>query len=219
MSLKGGREEHFGPIAAFFYRALAERALAPMHARIAAELPLEKGSLLDVGCGPGRLTRLIGAARPGVSVTGLDLSADMIRQAERGPKLPNVVFRQGRPASLADADAFDFAVSVLSFHHWEEPTAELAGIHRALKPGGRLWIYEQDPEADPKDMHADRAPLPFGLRMPLFFQRRLARGHGFSMREVEEKVRPAVARTPFGAVSAARSGGCLRLELRKQKLE
>ena len=64
-------------------------------------------------------------------------------------------------------------------------------------------------------MHADRAPLLFGLRVPLVFQRRLARGHGFSMREVEEKVRPAVALTPFGRVSVARSGACLRFELRK----
>ena len=215
MNLKGGKEERFGRLASFFYRLWAEPALEPMHARIAAEIPLETGRLLDVGCGPGRLTRRIAGARPGVSVTGLDLSADMVSQAQRGPRLPNLDFRQGTPASLGVSEEFDFAVSVLSFHHWEEPVAELAGIHRALKPGGRLWIYEQDPDAAAADIHADRACLWGGLRVPISWPRRLARGHGFTRREVDEVVRPAVARTRFGALAAARSGSCLRLELKK----
>lgn len=215
VNLKGGKAEEFGRIAAFFYRRWAEPALAPMHARIAAEIPLEAGRLLDVGCGPGRLTRAIAARRPGVAVLGLDLSADMVRQAERGPGLPNLAFRQGRPASLPAEGGFDFAVSVLSFHHWEEPVEELAAIHRALAPGGRLWIYEPDPEASTADIHADRAPLWGGLRVPASWQRRLARGHGFTRREVDEAVRPAVARTPFRTLGVSPSGSCLRLELQK----
>lgn len=215
MNLKGGREERFGPLASFFYRLWAEPALAPMYARIAAEIPLTSGRLLDVGCGPGRLTRAIALRRPGVAVTGLDISAAMIRQAERGPHLPNLELRQGSPASLGSADEFDFAVSVLSFHHWEEPVEELTGIHRALRPGGRLWIFEPDPEAESADIHADRAALWGRLRVPAAWQRRLARGHGFTRREVDEVVRPAVARTPFATLAVARSGSCLRLELQK----
>jgi len=215
VNLKGGREERFGPLASFFYRLWAEPALAPMHARIAAEIPLTSGRLLDVGCGPGRLTRRIARGRPGLSVTGLDVSADMVSQAERGPRLPHLDFRRGTPASLGIFEEFDFAVSVLSFHHWEQPVAELAGIHRALKPGGRLWLYEPDPEAAAADIRADRAPLWGALRVPISWQRRLARGHGFTRREVDEVVRPTVARTPFAALEVARSGSCLRLELQK----
>ena len=215
MNLKGGKEERFGPIMAFLYRVWAEPALAPMHRRIAAEIPLEKGRLLDVGCGPGRLTRRIAERRPRVAVTGVDLSPDMIRQAARGPRLPNLEFRQGNPSTLSVSDGYDFAVSVLSFHHWEEPEDVLAGIHRALVSGGRLWIYEQDPEADTASIHADRAPVFGRLRVPAAWQRRLARGHGFTRREVDEKVRPAVARTPFRTLGVARSGSCLRLELQK----
>lgn len=215
MNLKGGREERFGPILSLLYRWWAEPALAPMHARIAAEVPVERGRLLDVGCGPGRLTRLIAAARPGVAVTGLDLSPDMIRQAGRGRRLPNLEFSVGNPALLAIADEFDFAVTVLSFHHWEEPEEVLAGIHRALKPGGRLWIYEPDPEAATEDIHADRTPLFGRWRVPAAWQRRMSRGHGFTLDEVERVVRPAVARTPFRTLVAARSGSCVRLELRK----
>ncbi len=215
MNLKGARPERFGPLASFFYRLWAEPALAPMHERIAAGIPLESGRLLDVGCGPGRLTRAIALRRPGVEVTGLDISADMIRQAQRGPRLPNLEFRQGSPASLGSANEFDFVVSVLSFHHWEEPVEELAGIHRALKSGGRLWIFEPDPEAASADIHADRAALWGPFRVPAAWQRWLARGHGFSHRELDEVVRPAVAGTPFATLAVARSGSCLRLELQK----
>jgi SAM-dependent methyltransferase len=145
---------------------------------------------------------------------GLDLSADMIRQAERGPRSTNLVFHQGRPASLEGGEPFDFAVSVLSFHHWEEPAEDLAAIHRILVPGGRLWIYEQDPEADAAAIHADRAPLFFGLRVPIAFQRRLARGHGFTVREIEVNVRPLVERV-WARFEVNRSGACFRMELQK----
>lgn len=214
MNLKGGRPERFGAIASFFYRLCAERALSPMHDRIAAEIPVDRGRILDVGCGPGRLTRRIAAARPNAEVTGLDLSADMIRQAERAPKLRNLVFRQGRPASLEGGAPFDFAVSVLSFHHWEEPAEDLSAIHRILSSSGRLWIYEQDPEADGAAIHADRARLWLGLRMPLVWQRHLARGHGFTAREIEANVRPLVERT-WKRFEISRSGSCLRMELQK----
>jgi SAM-dependent methyltransferase len=215
VNLKGGKPERFGPIAAFFYRLWAEPALSPMHARIAAEIPLETGRLVDVGCGPGRLTLRIADAHPGVAVTGVDVSEGMIAQAHKGPPRPNLEFRVGSVGSLAAVEAYDFAVSVLSFHHWEEPAEDLAAIHRALVPGGRLWLYEPDPDADAAAIHADRAPLWLGLRVPIAWQRRLARGHGFTRGEIEREVRPLVARTPFARLEIGRSGSCLRLELRK----
>jgi SAM-dependent methyltransferase len=215
VNLKGMKPEHFGRIASFFYRLWAEPALAPMHERIAAEPPLEQGDLLDVGCGPGRLTRRMAERRPKVRVVGLDPSADMIREARRTPAPANVEFREGTPALLSAGfvEQFDMAISVLSFHHWEEPETELRAVHRALKPGGVLWIYEQDSEASAADLHADRAPLFGFLRVPAAWQRRLARGHGFSREEIETGVRETVARTPFGSLAVAHPGSTFRLEL------
>jgi SAM-dependent methyltransferase len=216
VNLKGAKTESFGALAAFFYRWWAEPALAPMHDRIVEEVPIVSGNLLDVGCGPGRLTRRIAERHPEVRVTGLDLSADMIRQARRGPGLPNLEFRQGSPASAGSSEEWDMALSILSFHHWEEPVEDLSAVHRALKPGGRLWIYEQDAEASNGELHADRAPLWGFLRVPGCWQRRLARGHGFTRREVEGVVRPAVAQTGFRTVRIERTGSTFRLELRKE---
>jgi len=215
VNLKGGRPEKFGAIGSFLYRRLAERSLAPMHRRIAAEVPVSSGRVLDVGCGPAALTREIARSRPAAAVTGIDPSPDMIRQAERSPRPPNLELRVASPAGAGLADEIDFALTVLSFHHWEEPVEELAAIHRALKPGGRLWIYEPDPEAADAAIRADRAPLLGRLRWPPSFERWMERGHGFTAREIESTVRPAVGRTPFRGVSAVRSGSCWRLELEK----
>lgn len=213
MNLKGAQPERFGGIAAFFYRRWAEPMLAPMHRRIGAEVPLEEGRLLDIGCGPGRLDRLIAAALPGLHVVGLDESQDMLRQAARGPNPPNLEFRLGRLEETDFREEFDFAVSVLSFHHWEEPERGLEAAYRALKPGGSLWIYEQDPEASGAQLRRDFAPLWGWLRTPAWLKRRMARDHGFSAREIEEVVRPAVSRTSFRNLELTPTGATFRLSL------
>lgn len=215
VNLKGAPPERFGSVSALFYRLWAEPTLAPLHRRVGAEVPIERGRLLDIGCGPGRLDRLLAATWPDLSVVGLDESPGMLRQAAKGPNPSNLEFRLGR---LEDADfdeTFDFALSVLSFHHWEDPEGGLAAAHRALRPGGRLWIYEPDPEAESSVLRSDYAPLWGFLSLPLWICRAGFRGHGFSQKEAEEVVRPAVERSSFGEMTVSRRGSTLRFELTK----
>jgi SAM-dependent methyltransferase len=213
VNLKSAAPEKFGPVKTFFYRLWAEPSVDPMHRRIAAEVPIDRGSLLDVGCGAGKLDRLIAAARPNLHVVGLDSSEPMIRAARKRAALPNLEFRLGTVEQTGFSTEFDFAITVLSFHHWEEPEKTIAAIHRALVPGGRFWIYEMDPDASAEAIRADRAPLLGFLRIPIGLQRRMAREHGFSLREVDSVVRPVVARTPFRELRVTRNGSMLRLEL------
>ena len=171
-----------------------------------------EGALLDVGCGPGRLTRRIAERRPGVRVTGLDPSADMIRQARRSPAPANLAFREGTPATAGFVEAFDMAVSVLSFHHWEEPAEELFAVHRALKPGGVLWIYEQDAKASAAELHADRAPLFGFLRVPAAYRG----GSPAAMGSRAPRSRRPCARSRTDTASHARGrshGPTFRIEL------
>ena len=215
MNLKGEPPERFGPLRSWLYRKIAEPALTPLHLRIGAEVPIEAGRLLDIGCGPGRLDRALAAARPELQVVGLDSSDGMIRGAGRGPRLPNLEFLR---SSVEDADfheEFDFALAVLTFHHWEEPVRGLEAVYRALKPGGRFWIYEPDPESSREELWRDQAPLWGWFRLPMVIARRALRHHGFTSEEMETLVLPAVAETPFGSGTVSARGSTLRLELAK----
>jgi SAM-dependent methyltransferase len=216
MNLKGGGPEKFGAIRSFFYERLAEPSLEPLHRRIASEIPIERGRLLDIGCGPGNLDRLLAAGRPNLAVVGLDDSEAMIRRAARETRLPNLEFRRGAVEELPFREEFDLALSVLSFHHWEEPEAGLEAVHRALKPGGRFWIYEGDPEAPWEELRRDQRPLFGWLRLPERLVRKGLRGHGFTAAEADRVVRPAVARTSFRTCEISRSGSMLRISLARQ---
>lgn len=215
MNLKGTATEKFGAIKTFLYGLWAEPSIAPMHRRIAAEVPIETGKLLDVGCGGGTLDRLIAAARSGVRVVGLDSSEAMIRTARRRPSAPNLEFRLGTVEGAAFSEEFDFALTVLSFHHWEEPLQGLTAVHRALAPGGRFWIYELDPGATADAIRRDRGAVWGLFRMPVRLQRAMSRDHGFTREEVDEVVRPVAERSPFGGLRVTATGSTLRLEFAK----
>ena len=217
-NLKGSGPEKFGAIRSFFYQLWAEPSIEPLHRRIAAEVPIEQGRLLDVGCGPGNLDRLLAAQRPGLSVVGVDESETMIRRAARRHLIgvTNLEFRRGAVESLLLREEFDFALSVLSFHHWEEPEAGLEAVHRALKPGGRFWIYEGDPEAPWEELRRDQRPLFGWLRLPEGLVRKALRGHGFTASEADRVVRPAVARTSFRTCEISRSGSMLRISMARE---
>ena len=154
----------------------------PFYRRIAEELvPLvpPDGSLLDVGCGPGQLDIELARLAPGIRVTGLDVDESMIARAEaKAARLP-VPYAASRPrfvigdvAALPFPDgSFDAIVSTLSMHHWADPAAGLAEIHRVLRPGGRAAVWELAPriralENRMPDLAGLAAASPFGGATP-----------------------------------------------------
>ncbi|HKF41715.1 MAG TPA: class I SAM-dependent methyltransferase [Thermoanaerobaculia bacterium] len=213
MNLKGARPESFGTVLSFFYEKIAQSNFEPGHRRIALEIPITTGRLLDVGCGPGGLDRMIAQARPSVTVVGLDESEPMVRRALRRPRPPNLEFRAGSIEKAVMAEEFDFALSVQSFHHWEEPEAGLEAVYRALKPGGRFWIYEGDPEASSEDLRRAQRGIGGWLRVPAPLLRKQLRGHGFTAGEVKSVVAPVVARTGFRTCEVNHSGALLRISM------
>ena len=89
--------------------------------------------ILDLGCGDGVLTEKIAAA--GAAVTGVDASPDMIAAAQRRGLAARVM----NGARLEFAGEFDAVFSNAALH-WmkDDPDAVIAGVVRALKPGGRF---------------------------------------------------------------------------------
>jgi SAM-dependent methyltransferase len=131
------------------YDALIASLLGGFYERVADEVAasIPTGTILEVGSGPGQLAVLLARKAPRLTVTGVDLSAEMVERAARrseGAGLgEHVRFEVGDVGALPFPDAgFDGTVSTLSLHHWPEPTCGLAEIHRVLKPGGETLIYD-----------------------------------------------------------------------------
>jgi SAM-dependent methyltransferase len=88
--------------------------------------------ILDLGCGDGALTARLAAT--GAVVVGVDGSPDMVRAAQA----------RGLDAHVADGQAlafeaeFDAVFSNAALHWMPDGAAVIAGVFRALKPGGRF---------------------------------------------------------------------------------
>jgi len=103
--------------------------------------------VLDVGCGPGfYCMELAEEVGPSGSVVGLDGSEAMLALAgRRCAELGNVELRLADATSLGVADAdFDAAICVQVLEYVAETRAGLAELHRALKPGGRVLVWDID---------------------------------------------------------------------------
>ena len=108
--------------------------------------------ILDLGCGPGRLTVMLLEAMGQGTVIGLDRSEAMLREAAgRTAEHPPVtalhdaaldpshlsyVLADG--AALPFADAFDAVFSTAALHWMPDHAAVFASVYRALAPGGRF---------------------------------------------------------------------------------
>ena len=131
-----GSRVFFGPIFRHVAREVA--AVTPPGAAV-----------LEVGCGPGHLA--IRMARDhGLRVTASDLDPAMVARAAANadrafapddPARPTIVV--GDVAALPfPSGTFDVAVSTFSMHHWADPVAGFAELHRVLRPGGRALIWD-----------------------------------------------------------------------------
>jgi SAM-dependent methyltransferase len=105
---------------------------------IAAHLPLDRGRVLDLGCGPGRHTAHL--SRRGAQVVGLDLSRTLLRRA-RELGVPAIGFVRGDMRRLPFAvAAFRVVVNLFtSFGYFaddDEHTAVLNEVAAVLGPRG-----------------------------------------------------------------------------------
>lgn len=104
-----------------------------------------KAKILIGGAGTGYESILYSEPNPEWSVTGFDLSVEMIKRANT--KIKNkgleerVTIHNCIISDIAETD-FDAAVSVLVMHFIEDKKAYLENIYRRLKPGGVLLLAD-----------------------------------------------------------------------------
>ena len=104
--------------------------------------------VLDVGCGPGSITRgLAERVAPG-EVVGVDLSRETLESARRDAAargLDNLRYEEGSVYALPFPDAsFDVAYAHQVIQHLREREAALREMLRVVRPGGLLAIREVD---------------------------------------------------------------------------
>lgn len=99
--------------------------------------------LLDIGCGDGKITAELAGMLPEGSVTGVDVSPEMIgfaRQAFPPEVCPNLEWQVMDASALTFEGGFDLVFSNATLHWLIDQRPVLAGIARALEPGGRLAV-------------------------------------------------------------------------------
>ncbi len=122
---------------------MQKRLFDPVHqAVLALASKLDApGTVLDVGCGTGRLLRVASTYWPQAQLLGVDPAEGMIEVARH--LNPAATFLSGTAEALPLPDAsIDLAISTLSFHHWHDQAAGVRDIARVLRPHGFFLLTD-----------------------------------------------------------------------------
>jgi ubiquinone/menaquinone biosynthesis C-methylase UbiE len=113
----------------------------------------KRGRALDIGCGPGQIVLKLAQRLPGWQFTGVDRSANMVRQAlaardemarQTGDDpAARVQFSVADGGNLSFPDgSFDLILCNSVLHHLEQPGRLLAEIARLASPGGAILVRD-----------------------------------------------------------------------------
>jgi trans-aconitate 2-methyltransferase len=100
-------------------------------------------SLLDIGCGDGKVTMEFAELLPEGRVLGVDNSDEMIAHAKSlfpPSSFPNLDFQQADATQLSFDQRFDIVFSNAALHWIIDHRPVIKGIYELLKPKGGIYI-------------------------------------------------------------------------------
>ena len=107
------------------------------------------GNYLEIGAGPGLLAAMLVEENKNLSITAVDLSAQMANIAceyFRGRQLQDrinyVVSDVNDENMIQGLGKFDLVYSTLSLHHWKEPEKSIRNLWQVVKDNGMLYICD-----------------------------------------------------------------------------
>lgn len=195
-----------------FLRGMRDRGV--METKDIIKKGMDTGHMLEVGPGPGYLGLEWLKATPETKLTGIEISPNMIRIAEKNAAeyglAGRVAYVEGDAMHMPFSDgAFDGVFTNGSLHEWEHPERVFSEIYRVLKPGGRFYV---------SDLKRNANPVVAGIMRLLAKPRSMRAGlassiaAAYTREELESVVRRAgiegsVSENPFGlCVTGVRQG-------------
>lgn len=115
--------------------------------------------VLDFGCGIGTTTRYLAQTFERAEIVGADTSSGALKYAAERYGSNRIQFR--KLEEVPGEGAFDLCYVNGVFHHIEpdERVGALSGIHRALRSGGFLALFENNPWNPGTRMVMSRIPF------------------------------------------------------------
>lgn len=142
VSLQGVADKYNRPEEVAYHREIAAEGLEPWELDFVNRFALEKGELLDIGCGAGR--EAIALAKLGFKVTAIDIAPAMIEEARRKAKEENLNIRfevKSAPYLNYKDNSFDYILFGKAVYSYIPTSAlrikTLQEVKRILKPAGR----------------------------------------------------------------------------------
>jgi SAM-dependent methyltransferase len=121
----------------------------PTAGRLVEGAEVEDGDgVLDIGCGTGNVA--ITAARRGASVTGTDITPEMLEKARKRARVAGfedrIEWREGDAIDLPfEDDAFDVTLSCLGHMYGDPPDEAARELLRVTRPGGHVGFVSWTP--------------------------------------------------------------------------
>ena len=122
---------------------MQKRLFNPVHQEVlalASKLDTP-GTVLDVGCGTGRLLRAASTYWPKAQLIGVDPAEGMVEVARQLNPAATFLSSTAETLPLPDA-SIDLALSTVSFHHWHNQAAGVREIARVLRPHGYFFLAD-----------------------------------------------------------------------------
>jgi ubiquinone/menaquinone biosynthesis C-methylase UbiE len=108
----------------------------------------EGTTVLEIGCGVGAQTIILGRSSPAANITSMDISPESVRLARarvQSAGMPDIGFSCGDIYRLPIArESVEHVFICFLLEHLREPERALREVHRILRPGGTLTVIEGD---------------------------------------------------------------------------
>lgn len=105
-----------------------------------ARVPIEPATIIDLGCGPGHLTRYLRARWPDAHILGIDSSAEMIDEALRSNSDPDANYDVHDVTTWKPYEPVDLIVSNAMFQWVPDQFSVIGDLLDHLTPGGAFAV-------------------------------------------------------------------------------